>query len=298
MASLSPALAILRTVRPKQWVKNVFTLAALVFSKHLLDPAYALRAFGAFAVFCALSGAVYAFNDLRDVEADRKHPVKCKRPIAAGDLSERAALYFSIISASLALVAAYLLSPWLMLAAAGYLANNLAYSLFLKRIAYLDVLMIGGGFLLRVLAGGFAIDVPVSAWLLACTALLACFLGFGKRAHELQQALRQNRPPRETREALGGYGLSTLRFALTVLSIGTCAAYALYTKDARTIEAFQTDQLLYTLPFCVIGIARFLQITLWMQTDESPTDAILRDWPFLANIFAWAGAVFTIIYLL
>jgi len=298
VAAVSPALAILRTVRPKQWVKNVFTLAALVFSKHLLDQSYALRALGAFAVFCALSGAVYAFNDLRDVESDRKHPTKRNRPIAAGDLSERAALYYSLVSATLALAAAYLISPWLALVAGGYLANNLAYSLFLKRIAYLDVFMIAGGFLLRVLAGGFAIDVPVSAWLLACTGLLACFLGFGKRAHELQQAIRQDRPPRETREALGGYDLSTLRFALTVLSIGTCAAYALYTRDARTVEAFQTDQLLWTLPFCVIGIARFLQITLWMQIDESPTDAILHDWPFLTNLLAWTVAVITIIYLL
>ncbi len=296
--SNSTALAILRTVRPKQWVKNVFTLAALVFSKHLLDPSYSLRAFAAFAVFCALSGAVYAFNDLRDVQSDRKHPVKRNRPIAAGELSERSALIFSIVAALSALAAAALIAPWLAVVALGYLINNLVYSLALKRIAYLDVLMIAVGFLLRVLAGGFAIGVPVSTWLLACTGLLACFLGFGKRAQELQQAAREGRPAPETREALGGYSLSALRFALLVLAIGTCATYALYTRDAHTIAAFQTDQLFWTLPFCVIGISRFLQITLWMQRDESPTDAILHDWPFLINIFAWAAAVISILYLI
>ena len=186
----------------------------------------------------------------------------------------------------------------LALVAGGYLVNNLAYTLYLKRIAYLDVLMIGVGFCLRVLAGGYAIDVPVSAWLLACTALLACFLGFGKRAHELIAAEQSGQDPKHTRDALGGYQLANLRFVLLLLCIGTCAAYALYTRDAHTVTFFKTDQLLWTLPFCIIGIARFLQIALWMQGPESPTDAILRDWPFLLNIGAWATSVFVIIYVL
>ncbi len=290
--------AVLRTLRPKQWVKNFFVLAALVFSKHLLDPAFALRALGAFAIFCALSGAVYAFNDLLDVESDRKHPIKRNRPIASGELGETAALWLSILLAVGALAASAALAPMLALVAGGYLLNNLAYTLYLKRIAYLDVLMIGVGFCLRVLAGGFAIDVPVSSWLLACTALLACFLGFGKRAHEVLAAEHAGRAPRDTRVALGGYSMATLRFTLLILCIGTCAAYALYTRDAQTIAFFQTDQLLWTLPFCIIGIARFLQIALWMKTPESPTDAILRDWPFLLNLGAWAVSVIVIIYVL
>lgn len=295
---MSIGLAVLRTLRPKQWVKNLFVLAALVFSKHLLDPAYALRAGAAFAIFCALSGAVYTFNDLRDVEGDRNHPLKRHRPIAAGHLKEASALALSLFLAIGALAAAALLSPMLALVAAAYLVNNLAYSLYLKRIAYLDVLMIGVGFIMRVLAGGFAIDVPVSSWLLLCTALLACFLGFGKRAHELSQAQKHGQAPRETRIALEGYSLAALQFTLVVLAIGTCAAYALYTRDATTIAFFKTNQLLWTLPFCIFGIARFLFITLWTQVEESPTDAILRDWPFLLNIGAWACTVFVIIYVL
>ncbi len=294
---MSKGLAVLRTMRPKQWVKNFFTLAALVFSKHLLDPTFALRAAGAFAIFCALSGAVYAFNDLRDVEADRHHPLKKNRPIASGVLSESSALWLSIFLAAGALAGAALLSTGLLLVAAAYLVNNLAYSLYLKRIAYLDVLMIGFGFIMRVLAGGFAIAVPISSWLLACTALLACFLGFGKRAHELSQAQKNNRPPRETRVALDGYNLGALRFTLMLLAIGTCAAYALYTRDATTILFFGTSKLLWTLPFCIFGIARFLYITLWAQVDESPTDAILHDWPFLLNLCTWAVVVFSIIYI-
>ena len=250
------------------------------------------------AIFCALSGAVYTFNDLRDVEADRKHPIKRSRPIAAGDLSETRALFLSLGLGIGALAAAALLSPMLALVAAAYLVNNLAYTLYLKRIAYLDVLLIAVGFIMRVLAGGFAIGVPVSSWLLACTALLACFLGFGKRAHELSQAQSNERAPEETRIALGGYALGALRFTLVLLAIGTCAAYALYTRDATTIAFFDTSHLLWTLPFCIFGIARFLFITLWMQVEESPTDAILHDWPFLLNICAWAGSVFTIIYVL
>lgn len=289
-------MAVLRTLRVRQWVKNLFVLAALVFSKHLLDLPYLLPVLGAFAVFCGLSGAVYAFNDLLDIESDRKHPRKKFRPIAAGALSKRQALVLSAVLASTALASAFLIAPGLAVVAAAYLANNLAYTVYLKRIAFLDVLMIGVGFLLRVLAGGYAIDVPVSLWLLLCTALLACFLGFGKRAHELCQAQDDHRNAGETRASLRGYSLVTLRVVLMTLAIGTCAVYALYTRDSRTTEFFHTKDLIWTLPFCILGIVRFLQLALWKHVDESPTDAILRDWPFLSNLAAWGITVVVIIY--
>jgi 4-hydroxybenzoate polyprenyltransferase len=294
---MSKSKAVLRTLRPKQWVKNFFVLAPLVFAKQLLHWSYAGPAAAAFAIFCALSGAVYAFNDLRDVAADRLHPIKSKRPIASGELGEREALLLSAILACAALACAALISPLLVLVAAGYLANNLLYTLLLKRVAFLDVAMIGVGFLLRVLAGAFAIDVPISPWLLACTALLACFLGFGKRAHELLQAEAFQREAGSTRAALAGYTVRTLKITLVVFAVATTVAYALYTRDDRTVRFFGTDQLIYTLPFCVLGIGRFLQLALLRPAGESPTDAILRDWPFILNILAWGGAVLSIIYL-
>jgi len=186
-----PARALLRTLRPHQWVKNVFVAAPLVFAQKLGQPAEVIRAGLAVLAFCALSGAVYAFNDVRDVEADRRHPTKRTRPIAAGELSERAALVCSAVLALGALAGCWLISGKLAAVAAVYLAQNVAYTLRLKQIAFVDVALIACGFLLRVLAGAFAIAVPASGWLLLCTALLALLLGFGKRAHELAWASEQ-----------------------------------------------------------------------------------------------------------
>lgn len=293
---MTTATAILKTLRPKQWVKNSFVVAALVFSQHLFDPAYALRTLVAVIAFCALSGAVYAFNDVRDVDEDRKHPVKRYRPIAAGHLSERAALWTSALLTISALTACVLLSWRLALVCAGYLCINLSYSLWLKRVAYLDVGLITAGFILRVLAGGFAIAVPISFWLILCTALLASMLGFGKRAHELALAKRNDRDPATTRSSLGGYHGPSLAWLMMVLAISACVVYALYTRDSRTVEAFHTERLVWTTPFCVVGIARFLQLALMSPSDDSPTDAMLHDLPFLGNIALWGVTVLLIIY--
>ena len=288
--------AILVTLRPHQWVKNLFLVAALVFSKHLLDASYALRTLAALLAFCALSGAVYAFNDVRDVEQDRQHPKKRHRPIAAGHLSERAALSVTVLLTLGALAACLALSRELAVTGAAYLIINLAYSQWLKRIAYVDVGLITAGFLLRVVAGGYAIDVPVSVWLLSCTGLLAAMLGFGKRAHELALADRHDRDPAKTRPSLAGYHGPSLTWLMFVLAISACVGYALYTRDPHTVDAFGSDRLIYTLPFCVLGIARFLQLTLNSRNDDSPTDAMLRDIPFLVNLGLWGAAVLAIIY--
>jgi 4-hydroxybenzoate polyprenyltransferase len=277
-------------------VKNLFVAAALVFAKKLTDPALALRAGLAVLAFCLLSGAVYAFNDVRDLEADRQHPIKRHRPIASGALDRNLALWTAAALAALALVTCALIRWPLAVAAAGYLANNLGYSLGLKRIAFLDVLLIAGGFLLRVWAGALAIDVPVSPWLLACTGLLACMLGFGKRAHELIQAEGSERAAHDTRASLAGYRVRTLRVALALLAGATVVAYALYTQDDHTVGFFRTRMLLVTVPFSALGIFRFLQLALWRPREESPTDAVLRDWPFLLNLAAWGVVVIAIIY--
>jgi decaprenyl-phosphate phosphoribosyltransferase len=290
------ARAVIATMRPRQWVKNLFVAAPLVFSKNLTDPSMAGRALLALAAFCLLSGAVYAFNDVRDVEADRRHVRKRLRPVASGALGERTALVVAALLAAGALAACASLSWALAAVAAGYLVNNLAYSLGLKHIAFVDVLLIAGGFLLRVWAGGLAIDVPVSPWLLACTGLLACLLGFGKRAHELMQAEAAEVEAHHTRASLAGYRVRHLRWAMTLLAIATSAAYGLYTQDGHTVAFFGTRALVFTLPFCLLGIGRFTQLALWRGGDDSPTDAILRDPLFLLNLTAWAATVVAIIY--
>ncbi len=294
-AAVGPAVALLKTIRPHQWVKNLFVAAALVFSRHLTNPEYVLRTAVALLAFCLLSGAVYCFNDLRDVEADRAHPTKKNRPIASGALSERAALISSILLAVVALGACLVLSWKLAAIAALYLAQNVAYSLKLKQIAFIDVGVIATGFILRVLAGAAAIDVPASGWLLICTALLATFLGLGKRAHELAWAERTGQA-HETRASLAGYRIPVVRAAMFVIGLVTCAAYLAYTVDPHTVEFFKTDELPYSSPFVVLGILRFLALALWWPKDESPTEAMLKDPWFLLNLVAAAGTVLYIIY--
>jgi len=293
---MSTARAILVTLRPQQWTKNLFVVAPLVFSKHLFDADYALRTLAATLAFCALSGAVYTFNDLRDAAMDRQHPTKCRRPIAAGAISTRTAGIAAGLLLGAALAGCAVLSFELALAAAGYVVINLAYSLGLKRVAFVDVSLVASGFLLRVVGGAFAIAVPVSPWLLACTALLAAMLGFGKRIHELILARRDGRDPGTTRVSLLGYSETKLRWAMGLLAIATCIAYALYAQDERTVAFFGTRWLIWTVPFILVGIGRFLQLAITRPREHSPTDAILRDWPFLLNMALWGAAVLTIIY--
>jgi decaprenyl-phosphate phosphoribosyltransferase len=291
---MSPGVALIKTLRPHQWVKNVFVAAPLVFSRHLLEPAYVLRAAIAVAAFCALSGAVYAFNDVRDVEADRAHPKKQHRPIASGALSESAALSSAGILAAGALTACFILDWRLGLFAGAYLAQNILYSIKLKHVAFLDVSLIATGFMLRVLGGAAAIDVEASYWLLICTALIALLLGLGKRAHELAWAERSG-SAKTTRAALSGYRMPVVRAAMLVLAVATVVAYVLYTMDERTVHVFGTNKLFYSAPFVALGIVRFLVLALWKPKDESPTEAMLKDPWFLGVV---AAAVATILYII
>lgn len=288
-------LALLRTIRPRQWVKNVFVAAPVVFSRHLEDHTYLARAALAVAAFCLLSGAVYAYNDVHDVAADRMHPTKKHRPIAAGELSERAALVWSAVLATVALASCFALHWQLAMWAGLYLVQNVAYSLRLKHVAFVDVALLASGFLLRVLAGAAAIAVPASGWLLACTALLALFLGLGKRAHELAWS-RDSGSNHVTRAALSGYNLAVVRPVMYVLAIATCAAYVAYTLEPHAIELFGTRDLVYSAPFVALGIARFLSLSLWSPRIDSPTDAMLRDPWFLLDLLAATATVLYIIY--
>lgn len=288
--------ALVKTLRPHQWVKNLFVAAPLVFARRLEDGHDVAREAVAVLAFCLLSGAVYAFNDVRDAEADRAHPTKRHRPIAAGRLSERAALIAAAALAVVALAAMLALSPLAAGYAAAYLAQNVAYSVRLKHVAFVDVALITSGFILRVLGGAAAIPVPASGWVLLCTALLATFLGFGKRAHELAWAQRANPTGKPTRAALAGYRLPVLRVAMLVLGVATCGAYVAYTLDPHTATAFGTERLVMSAPFVALGIFRFLQLALFRPRDDPPTEAMLRDPWFLLDLAGASAAILYAIY--
>ena len=296
MPSMRNRSALWRSLRPHQWVKNLFVAAPLVLSRNLMDAGCILRALAAFAVFCALSGAVYLFNDLRDVELDRAHPTKRHRPIAAGLVTARRALLVAVGLALAALLASALVSWQLAATAAAYLIINVAYSMGLKHVAYVDVGLIVAGFLLRIAGGSIGIGVPVSGWLLACTALLSAMLALGKRTHELRLAMRADLDAARTRTALAGYRTSghLLPWLVAALSALTIGAYAVYARQIETIAAVGSDQLLWTVPYCAIGVIRFLQLSLWSRGPDAPTEVMLRDTPFLVNAALWAATVVTI----
>lgn len=297
---------LIKTIRPHQWVKNLFVMAPMFFHKDLLgttpggDPTLNLKVAGkallATGVFSLLAGAVYTINDLVDVEADRVHPVKRDRPIASGAVPEGMAKLFAafLVVASLS-VASFHLNLAFAAVAALYLVENLAYSFKLKKIAFLDVGLIAFGFVLRVVAGGLATDTKVSGYMLACTALLALFLGFGKRRHELE-----GEHAGKQRAALEAYSKTSLTTALAVTGVATAGTYFAYTLDKDTEAFFQSDKLWLTAPFTLFGIVRFLFLVSGRagagRKAESPTQEMLSDVPFVLNLVLWVVAILAIIY--
>jgi 4-hydroxybenzoate polyprenyltransferase len=279
-------------------------LAPIVFRKGLIvttpqGPALNLtvtgRALAAMGVFCLLAGAVYTINDLVDVESDRLHPIKRQRPIASGQVSEPVARAAALVLAVLSLTISYSLGLAFVCIAAAYFLENLAYSFKLKHVAFLDVGLIALGFVLRVWAGGIATDVHVSGYMLACTALLALFLGFGKRRHELSldNAGKQ-------RASLRAYSVRSLNVAMGVTGAAAALTYAAYTLDPATCEAFNSHRLWLTVPFTVFGIVRFLSLVSGRAgrglKAESPTQEMLSDVPFMLNIVAWVVVIGAIVY--
>ena len=284
---------LIRTIRPHQWVKNVFVLAPVVFATKLFDPELLLNAGVAFLAFCLLAGAVYTINDIADVEADRLHPVKRNRPIASGRVPENVAKIFAACLVVVSLTGSYLISPLFAAAAAAYFALNVAYTMRLKHVAYLDVSCISAGFVLRVLGGGFATRIEVSWYLFVCTALLALFLGFGKRRHELTTASAK---AGKQRVALEGYTKRGLDVALTVTSVLTVATYLRYTLDESTVAFFRSSSLWPTTVFVILGVWRFLFIVRNRPKAESPTQEMLSDGPMVGIVLLWIAVVGVLVY--
>jgi 4-hydroxybenzoate polyprenyltransferase len=281
------------SLRVEQWVKNAFVLLPLMFSRHLFEGAAALKAGGLFALFCVLSSAVYLFNDVLDREKDRLHPDKRQRPVAAGNLSAGAAVAGAAALSVLALSCALFLSP----AAAGFLAGyaglNLFYTLSLKRVAVLDVMAIALGFVLRVSAGAAVIGVPASPWLIVCTFLLSSFLGFCKRKQELAVL---GPTPSGHRAALADYSLPYLDQLISASAAATVITYALYTLADETVEKFGTQGLLFSVPFVVYGVFRYIYQVNVRGDTRSPSQIILTDKSLMAGLVLWLFVCAGVIY--
>lgn len=283
---------LFKAMRPQQWVKNSFVLAPLVFSQNLDSPSHLWRSGVAFLVFCLASGAVYLTNDLVDRESDRIHPTKKNRPIASGRLAVGVARVWVVICLAMAAIVAIWLEPLLAGVVGCYFAANLAYSFVLKNVVFLDVSIIALGFLLRVLGGAFAIDVPVSRWVILCTFLLSLYLALGKRKHELLAVAH----PERIRPVLRRYRVGHIKLAMMLTALVTICSYAAYTFDREIVSQFGTEYLPFTLPFIFFGLWRFYRLTQRSEHPESPTEQIIRDPVFIANLVIWAGVTLGLIY--
>jgi 4-hydroxybenzoate polyprenyltransferase len=276
----SPLRAALVSLRPRQWSKNLLLFAGIVFAAKLGDAARWAEAFAAFAAYCAASSAAYLVNDVLDAEHDRGHPVKRSRPIARGELSPRTALALGGGLGLAAFALAALLGRWSVLYLTAFLALQAAYSLRLKHVVILDVATIGGLFVIRAAAGAEAVDVPISPWLLVCTALLALFLGLAKRRGELVLVGAQATPGRPV---LQGYSLALVARLVAVVASATVIAYAVYTLTARDSKAMTA-----TIPFVLFGVVRYLVLVHRDDLGEEPKQVLLKYVPILACITIWA----------
>ena len=292
-------LALVRALRPHQWVKNVFVLAALVFALGELGldapsvPERIERVAYAVMAFCLGASAIYLVNDVVDVESDRQHPKKRTRPIAAGEVSIPAALVAAAVCIGGALTFAHLATPEggqsVLLVIATYMTSNLFYSLKLKQIAIVDAFLIAFGFVLRVVGGAYAADAPVSHWLLLSTLFLALFLAFCKRRAEMDLL---GEDASLHRKNLGAYTPEFLTQATTTLAGCAIITYTMYTVDDQTVAKFGTDRLVWTVPFVVFGLFRYLLLVERQEGGGSPTRVLLGgDVVFVLNALAWSATV-------
>jgi 4-hydroxybenzoate polyprenyltransferase len=290
----SGCAALIEAMRPRQWVKNGVVFAGLVFGEKLREPHAAVIALGAFVIFCALSSSTYLFNDLCDAERDRQHPLKRNRPIASGRLSPAVALAVASVLVMAGLAASALVSRPFFFLATCYVLLGIFYSRWLKAVPILDVFAVAAGFVIRAAAGAEAVNVAVSPWLLVCTMLLSLFLTLSKRRHELvlmtDQAVAH-------RAALSHYTPYLLDQMISVVTASTVVCYCLYALWPETVEKFHTHNLVYTVPFVLFGIYRYLYLVHRAEQGDQPDKVLLTDIPMLVDVALWLAAVVLIIYL-
>ena len=290
--SLGFAGTYLKLARPKQWIKNGFVLAGIVFAGEVFSPPLMLAALTAFAAFCLLSSATYAANDVLDVKEDRGHPLKRFRPVASGAVSSRAALIFSALLAAGGLVLAFQAAPGVGLAGVGYLVLQAVYTTVLKHQAILDVMSISAGFVIRALAGVAAVGVALSPWLIICTGLLTLFLGFSKRRHELATL---GDGAAAHRKNLRDYSVPMLDQMMNIMISATIIGYALY-----TFTVYQEEKeffMMASIPFVVYGVFRYM-LLVHRDGGGNPDTLVLRDRALQVSLLLWLCVVMTVIYLL
>lgn len=282
---------LLLSTRPHQWIKNLFVLPALVFSGHVLQAEYVLRALAGMGCFCLLSGAVYLCNDILDLSQDRLHPEKSKRPIAAGQVPVSLAVVTALFLFSLGLIGAFLLRPPFGGVALAYTLLNLAYSWKLKQLVLIDVLIVAAGFLLRALGGALVIAVQISTWFILCTFTLALFLAVVKRRQELVVLAQGAGQHRATLEE---YNLPFLDQVIAVLTSSALVCYALYATGVGESQTGRHMQ--WTIPFVLYGILRYLYLVYKLGEGANPTAVIWKDRPLQVTVLLWGLACAAGIY--
>jgi len=293
VAAPSTVRDLIQLLRPYQWHKNAVVFAALIFAKRLFVAHDVAVTTAAFVVFCLTASGAYVMNDLRDCERDRQHPEKCRRPLPAGRVGRGAATVLSVGLVSVGIAWALALGLGFAGLVAGYFALQVAYTFFLKEMVILDVMAIAAGFMIRAIAGGVVIAVPVSPWLIICTFLGALFLSFGKRRHEL--VLLEGKAT-DHRSILREYSPYFLDQMISVVTASTVVAYAIYTASPEVIRKLGTDKLYLTIPFVLFGIFRYLYLVHQREEGGNPTQLLLTDPPLRVNLVLWILTATLLIY--
>jgi len=293
--NISPAFrSYIRLLRPKQWIKNFFVFAPLIFARELFNPDLLLDAVRAFITFCLSASAVYVLNDIADAEEDRVHPQKRNRPIASGAITVQRGYAIAIILIAVVVPLVFGMDRRFVVCLASYFILNFAYSFKLKEVVLLDVFIVAAGFMLRVLGGAYAIDVSVSSWIVLCTLFISLFLSFAKRRGEL--VMSQESGSITQRKVLLLYNVQFLDQMLTITAAGAVISYALYTVAPRTVEIYGTDKMIYTTVFVLYGVFRYLHMVHSGISTENPTNAVTSDLTILATGVLWIIACIILIY--
>lgn len=287
-------LKLIELIRPKQWIKNMFVFAAILFAGELLHFENLLKSLVAFFAFCGVSSAVYIINDITDVESDRVHKEKRFRPLASGAISVKSAQIFFVIIAVITILLSLRLNTGFQIIVAAYFLINLIYSLKVKDVVLLDVFFISAGFLGRVVAGALAINVPLSSWMLLTTIFISLFLAISKRRAELSQVEAVN--IEKQRKVLSQYDIVFTDQINTIAATGTIICYALYTVSEKAVKTFQTDALIYTTPFVIFGIFRYMYLLHKKNLGESPSSIVTKDIPIIITTVLWGLISIFIIY--